>query len=142
MDAPCCALVHRFEGARISTRDVRAADLIPHAAVENRSSLRGSGSPTRLALDELQDARRQHGNVVENIDVAGMNIDQADLTVAAASIAAAATARISAGGNEIEFLIGQFDGVSKCGHLLHVDLLSMKWRGFDMIAATSFLVLG
>jgi hypothetical protein len=79
-----------------------------------------------LALRVLHEARGQHRNVVsaENIDVARMNVNQADLIVATTS-AAALAAPPAASGHEVELFVGQFDRVSKIGHLLHVGLLLM-----------------
>src|SRR4051812_6588389 len=71
-----------------------------------------------FGLRVLDEASGQHRNVIsiENIDVAGFNVDQSDLILAAASAAALASA---AGGHEVQFLIRQFDRVSKVGHLFH-----------------------
>jgi hypothetical protein len=76
-------------------------------------------SGSSFSLRVLDEARGQHCNVVsaENIDVAGFNIDQADLIISASAAALAAPS--AAGGHEIQFLIRQFDRVSKVGHLLH-----------------------
>src|SRR4051794_10317028 len=83
-----------------------------------------NGSPRILPLRVLDEARGQHRNVVsaENIDVASLNVDQADCSLAAIAAAAAVA---TSGGYEVELFIRQFNRVSKIGNLLHVGLLLM-----------------
>jgi hypothetical protein len=58
-----------------------------------------------------------------------VQVDQAGLknaiSVASAATATAAAIAPASGTNEIEFLIKQFDRVSKMGNILHVGLLSV-----------------
>src|SRR5690348_14299461 len=77
--------------------------------------------------------------VAQNVDVANANkLIIAD--VVATIVKTATPAATAARGHEIEFLVRQFDRVSKCGHLLHVESpLDVKWRDNDLSAATSLL---
>ena len=124
MDAPVTLSFVNSSAARVIYPPRHGCGWKPHNAVENRSPVWRSGSPRILPLRVLDEARGQHRNVVsaENIDVAGVNVDQAELSVAAI---AAAAAMATSGGYEVELLIRQFDRVSKIGNLLHVGLLLM-----------------
>jgi hypothetical protein len=123
MDAPVTLSFVYSSAARTVYPPRHGCGWKPHNAAENRPPVGRSGSPRILPLRVLDEARGQHRNVVsaENIDVAGVNVDQADLSVAIAAAAAMATS----GGYEVELLIGQFDRVSKIGNVLHVGLLLM-----------------
>src|SRR5690348_12323705 len=72
-----------------------------------------------LRLEHVAEQRDVDVVVARNI----VQVDQAGLKNAI-SVAAFALAMPAASScYEIELLVRQFDGVSKCGHLLHVSLL-------------------